>query len=216
VNNVAGVHITNVYTKTVIVNNTTNVSFNGPGGVSAKPTPAEEAAASEKHIAPTPEQAKHVTTAKAIPANHASVNAGKPAVAATTKPGVVTGPGVVPAKSAPTFRRPASAPPPKIPPAVAKTLPPSVAKGAAGTPPAKGVGPATAKGAPPKTPMLSKPGTVPPTGHVTPTARHVTPAVAPKAPPPKALPPKALPPKALPPKAPPSRPAPTKPQDKPA
>ena len=153
VNNVAGVTITNVYNKTVIVNNTTNVSFNGPGGVTAKPTAAEQAAATQKHIAPTAEQTKQVTAAKALPANHASVNAGKPAVAATPKAGVMKGPGVVAAKSAPTFRRPANAPPAKIPPAVAKTLPP--AKGAApakgaGATTAKGAGPTTAKGAPPK------------------------------------------------------------------
>ena len=32
VNNVTNVNITNVYTKTVVVNQTTHVSFNGPGG----------------------------------------------------------------------------------------------------------------------------------------------------------------------------------------
>ena len=52
VTNVGSVHITNVYNKTVI-NNTTvnNVSFNGgTGGLAAKPTADEAAAAKDKHI----------------------------------------------------------------------------------------------------------------------------------------------------------------------
>ena len=39
VNNISNVSITNVYSKTVVVNNTTNVSYNGgTGGTAAKPT----------------------------------------------------------------------------------------------------------------------------------------------------------------------------------
>jgi len=121
VNNIANVHITNVYNKTVIVNNVTNVSFHGPGGVLTQPTTAQVALARARHIPPTAAQARHVEIARTIPANHASVNGGKPAVAATQRPGEVKGPGVVAARSAPVFHRPANAPPPRIPPAIAKT-----------------------------------------------------------------------------------------------
>jgi hypothetical protein len=82
------VHVTNVYNKTVIVNNTTRVSFNGGnGGTSARPTPAETAAANEHHIARTPAQEQHIHAASTNHALLASVNHGAPAVAATQKPG---------------------------------------------------------------------------------------------------------------------------------
>jgi len=105
--NVSNVNITNVYTKTVVVNNVTvnNVSYNGgQGGITAQPTPPQKMAASEHHIAPTTLQTQHVQTAKANPSLRASVNHGRPAIAATAKPGVLTGRGVVAAKSAPTYR----------------------------------------------------------------------------------------------------------------
>ena len=101
--NVTNVNITNVYTKTVIVNNTTvnNVSYNGgEGGIQAQPTPAERTAASERHIAPTTEQSQHQHVALSNPSLRASVNHGRPAIAATARPGVLTGRGVVGAKSA--------------------------------------------------------------------------------------------------------------------
>ena len=102
--NIGGsVHVTNVYKKTVIVNETniTRVSFNGgAGGVKATPTPEERAAMQEHHTPPTPEQEKHVTAAKAEPSLLASVNHGKPAVAATAKPAVFKGKGVVAAHGA--------------------------------------------------------------------------------------------------------------------
>ncbi len=55
VNNFGGVTITNVYNKTVIVNTSvTRVSFNGgTGGTTAQPTPQEQAAAHEQHVAAT-------------------------------------------------------------------------------------------------------------------------------------------------------------------
>jgi hypothetical protein len=94
--------ITNVYTKTVI-NNTTvnNVSFNGgPGGVQAKPTTAELAAQHEQHLQPVAAQVQHEQTASHNPAMLASANHGHPAIAATAKPGVFSGPGVVAAHGA--------------------------------------------------------------------------------------------------------------------
>ena len=58
VNNFGSVTIANVYSKTVIVNtNATRASFNGgTGGTTAQPTPQEQAAAHEQHVAVTPAQ----------------------------------------------------------------------------------------------------------------------------------------------------------------
>jgi hypothetical protein len=102
VTNVGSTHITNVYNQTVI-NNTTvvnnNVSFNGKGGITAKPTPQELAAAQERHVAPTTLQTQHQQAASTNRALFASVNHGAPAVAASPKAGVFSGRGVVGAKA---------------------------------------------------------------------------------------------------------------------
>ena len=100
VNNVSNVHITNVYNKTVI-NNTTvnNVSYNGgTGGVQARPTPAEEALAHENHVQPTQAQVQQLNTARGNPQLRASVNGGRPGIAATSRPGDFKS--AVPAKAA--------------------------------------------------------------------------------------------------------------------
>jgi hypothetical protein len=105
VNNFGGVHITNVYNKTII-NNTTNttvtrVSFHGgTGGTTAAPTPQEMAAVNERHSAPTAMQAQHAQVASTNRALLASVNHGSPAVAATARPGQFGGRGVVGAREA--------------------------------------------------------------------------------------------------------------------
>jgi hypothetical protein len=105
VNNVNVTNIHNTYNTTVI-NNTTNttvnrVSYNGgEGGINARPTPAQEAAAHEKHVPPVAVQTQHVQAARANKELHASVNQGKPPVAATPKPGAFKDPAVVPAKEA--------------------------------------------------------------------------------------------------------------------
>jgi len=101
VNN-SSVHITNVYNKTVINNTTTNhVSFNGGhGGIQARPAPDELAAQHEQHLPPVAAQQQHVEAAKANPALRAAANHGHPPVAATARPGVFTGQGVVPAHAA--------------------------------------------------------------------------------------------------------------------
>src|ERR1700723_651830 len=116
VNNVTNVHITNVYNRTVINNTTNRVSFNGgQGGISARPTPQQEAYAHAQHTAPTPLQTRHQ---QAAAGNHdllASVNHGRPAIAATSRPAAFPGPGVVPARNAPAAAR-AGAPGPAIAP----------------------------------------------------------------------------------------------------
>jgi hypothetical protein len=167
--------ITNVYTKTVI-NNTTvnNVSFNGgPGGVQAKPTSEELAAQHEQHLPPVAAQVQHEQTASHNPAMLASANHGHPAIAATAKPGVFSGPGVVAAHGAAPMTHTAvvTPHPAATPPAGAKL----------NTTPVPGHEPPVGAGA-----RLDK--APPPAG-----------ALPPKAPPPKAAPPKVVPP----PKAPP-------------
>jgi hypothetical protein len=101
VNN-SSVHITNVYNKTVINNNTTNhVSFNGGhGGIQARPAASELAAQHEQHLPPVAAQQQHVEAARANPALRAAANHGRPPVAATARPGVFTGQGVVAAHAA--------------------------------------------------------------------------------------------------------------------
>ena len=96
VNNFGGVTVNNVYNKTVVVNNVTNVSYNGgTGGVAAKPTPAETAAANEPHTPPTQQQVEHGQAAAKNPALALKNNQGHPAVAATPHAGQFSGPGVV-------------------------------------------------------------------------------------------------------------------------
>jgi hypothetical protein len=112
VNNFGSVNITNVYNKTVIVNNTTvtNVSYNGgTGGTTAKPTTQELAAAQDRHIGATQAQTQHQMTASTNRGMLASVNNGKPTIAATSKAGQFSGQGVIGAKSGGTFHAPSTA-----------------------------------------------------------------------------------------------------------
>src|SRR2546425_11322718 len=100
VNNVNITNIHNVYNTTVINNTAVNrVSYNGGnGGINARPTPAEEAAAHERHIPPVAAQTQHVQAARTNPQLRASANQGKPPIAATTKPRAFNDRTVVPAK----------------------------------------------------------------------------------------------------------------------
>jgi hypothetical protein len=102
VNNFGSVSITNVYEKTVVVDvNAPRLSFNGgSGGITARPTPEEEAAAHEQHVAAIPAQMQHERTASSDRSLLASENHGKPAIAATATPGAFTGKGVVAAHEA--------------------------------------------------------------------------------------------------------------------
>ncbi len=92
VTNVGTTNITNVYNKTVINNTTVNrVSYNGGNGVQARPTPAQITAQNERHVPPVAAQQQHVQAARTDPQMRASANHGKPAVAATAKPGAIPG-----------------------------------------------------------------------------------------------------------------------------
>ena len=101
VSNVNVTNVTNVYNKTVIVNNNSHVAFNGgTGGVRATPTAQEKQWENEKHMEPTAAQTQHHEQAGKNPQFLAKNNGGKPAVAATSKPGEFSGKGVVGAKAA--------------------------------------------------------------------------------------------------------------------
>jgi hypothetical protein len=101
VNNVNITEIHNVYNTTVINNNVNRVSYNGGnGGINRRPLPQEEAAARERHIAPVAVQTQHAQAARANPQQRASMNMGKPPVAATPRPGDFNDRAVVPAKAA--------------------------------------------------------------------------------------------------------------------
>jgi hypothetical protein len=91
---VAVVH--NTYNTTVINNNTTRdrVSFNGgPGGTTSLPISREMAAARQQHIAMTSEQTQHEQAAGSNRTLLASVNHGRPDVAASVRPGQFNGQG---------------------------------------------------------------------------------------------------------------------------
>jgi WXXGXW repeat (2 copies) len=97
--NVTNIH--NVYNTTINTTTINRVSYNGGnGGIDARPTAQEEAAEHDRHIPPVAAQDQHVQAARGNPQLRASVNHGKPAIAATEKPGEFSGHGVVEAKEA--------------------------------------------------------------------------------------------------------------------
>jgi WXXGXW repeat (2 copies) len=102
VNNVNVTNIHNVYNTTVVNTTTVNrVSYNGgPGGTTARPVPKEEAAARERHVLPTSAQLQHERAASTNHALLASVNQGRPPIAATPRPAEFSGRGVVAASRA--------------------------------------------------------------------------------------------------------------------
>jgi hypothetical protein len=99
--NVTVVHNTYI-NRTVIHNVTVNhVSYNGGvGGIEARPTPEEMAAEHEHHIEPTGEQNQHRDAASRDRSQWASVNHGRPNIAASRRPGQFSGQGVTHARQA--------------------------------------------------------------------------------------------------------------------
>ena len=101
VNNVNVTVVHNVYNTTVINRTENHVSYNGGnGGINRRPRPEEEAVARERHIAPVPVQTRHMQEARTNPQQRASVNMGKPVVAATPRPGDFKDRNVVQARAA--------------------------------------------------------------------------------------------------------------------
>jgi hypothetical protein len=105
--------ITNVYVnRTVIVNNSSHVAFNGgTGGVSVRPTARQEAFAHESHTPPIGAQTQQREAASKNRTLFASTNHGRPAIAASARPGEFSGKGVVAARAAGgTYRAPKMSP----------------------------------------------------------------------------------------------------------
>lgn len=98
--NVTVIH--NTYRETVVDNvNVTRVSYNGgSGGIRVAPTAQERFAEREQHFQPTPMQQRHLQQAQRNPALRAAANHGHPAIAATSRPGAFSGPGLVRARGA--------------------------------------------------------------------------------------------------------------------
>jgi len=102
VTNVNVTNIHNVYNTTVVNNRVENrVSFNGGnGGINARPTSREEQAARGRHLPPVGAQTQHVQAARSDRELRASVNQGRPPIAATPRPGAFRDHGVVKAREA--------------------------------------------------------------------------------------------------------------------
>ncbi len=85
--NFGSVHVTNVYVnRTIVTQNTivNHASFNGTGGISARPSAMETQAANEHHFEPTANQMQHQNFAAQDRSQLASVNHGRPATTATS------------------------------------------------------------------------------------------------------------------------------------
>ena len=114
---VTNVNITNIHNvyNTTVVNDSrrmNRVSYNGGnGGINARPTRPQEAAAHQRHLPPVAAQTQHIRAARGNPEFRAAANHGKPLVAATARPGEFRGSAAVPARAAgapynpPTDRR---------------------------------------------------------------------------------------------------------------
>jgi WXXGXW repeat (2 copies) len=88
VNNVNVTIIHNVYNEHVDLREVSHVSYNGGrGGINERPTPQEEAAERERHIAPVSDQVRHEQAARSNQELRAAYNHGKPPIAATARPG---------------------------------------------------------------------------------------------------------------------------------
>ena len=77
--------VRNVYIDRTVINNTTIVnrtSFNGAGGIQARPSPQEQSFAREQHFQPTAGQVSHESNFAHDRSALASVNRGRPATAA--------------------------------------------------------------------------------------------------------------------------------------
>ena len=109
VNNINVTEIHNVYnTRVVNRSNTRRVSYNGGnGGISARPTPEQEAITRERHVAATPAQSQQVAQARSDRELKASVNHGKPPIAATPKAGAFNDGSALPAREGGRYLPPA-------------------------------------------------------------------------------------------------------------
>jgi hypothetical protein len=101
VNNVNINDIHNVYNTNINHGEVSRVSYNGGnGGITARATAEEDAAAHERHVAPAAVQTQHQQAARTNTQQRASVNMGKPPIAATSRPGEFNDRAAVPAREA--------------------------------------------------------------------------------------------------------------------
>ena len=85
VNNINVTNVTNVYNRTVVVNNRSTVAYNGgPGGLQYRPSTAEANFTREQHFQPTSNQQSHEQFAAQNRGQFASTNGGRPGVPAAT------------------------------------------------------------------------------------------------------------------------------------
>jgi WXXGXW repeat (2 copies) len=93
--------IHNVY-NTRVENITVNhISYNGgQGGIDRRPTAEEQSYDRERHVGPVAAQQQHIQEARGNRDLRASVNQGRPSIAATDRPGSFKGNGVVQAREA--------------------------------------------------------------------------------------------------------------------
>ena len=107
--NVTVVHNTYVDRNVVVNNNRNRASFNGGnGGVNARATAQQQAAANARHVGPVSAQTRQEQSARNDQQLHSSYNHGAPPVAATSRPGNFSGNGVVPARNAAMTNQPAN------------------------------------------------------------------------------------------------------------
>jgi len=100
ITNINVVNIHNVYNETV-VHNDVHISYNGgEGGVVARPRPEEEIAEHDRHIGAVEAQTRHFEQARANRDLRASVNQGRPPIAATGRAGEFSGHEIVAAREA--------------------------------------------------------------------------------------------------------------------
>ena len=95
---VNNIRITNVhiYNRTVVVHERTRVAYNGgPGGINRRPSHQDERFMHERHFEATHMQVEHEHGARGNREFLASVNHGRPAIAATSRPGEFRGHNVV-------------------------------------------------------------------------------------------------------------------------
>jgi hypothetical protein len=98
--NINVVNIHNVYNEHVNVT-VNHISYNGgAGGINARPTAEEDRYASERHIGPVAAQTQHINEARGNRELRASVNEGKPPIAATARPGEFSGHDVIASREA--------------------------------------------------------------------------------------------------------------------
>lgn len=122
-NNVAAIRGGNVYAGAPARRATgRQVSYNGgPGGVTVRATPQQQAQFRQPHTAATAVQTQHVRMASSRPDLRSQTNHGAPVVAATSHPAEFDGPGAVRAVNAPFAHQ---QPAPRAPPAPARVIEP--------------------------------------------------------------------------------------------